>query len=369
MTPPLVLAFLLAQAVTPHPAREAAGYARAEAPRQWDLPRDHRAHPEFALEWWYLTGHVEDETGRRYGYQATFFRSAPAVQPLARSSPFATEEVVMWHGAVTDLSEGSFAHDELVARGAAGWASASDQSLDVHAHDNSLHAQGDDRWSLRASAAGWRLDLDYTLDRPPVLHGAQPGLSIKGPEPGQASYYVSRVQLATAGHFTRPDGTRVKVNGRSWFDQEFGSGQLSARQVGWDWFSANLSDGSALMIYLLREEDGSISPTSSGTFVRPDGTFEHLALGDVRVATTARWKSPRSGGDYPAAWTLAVPRLGLELKARASVADQERGVGGSAGPVYWEGACAFEGTRDDAPVRGDGYVELVGYAGPLRLWR
>lgn len=345
------------------------GFRRADTPWRWDLPRDHRAHPEFALEWWYLTGHLATSQGGDLAYQATFFRSglvAPSRSP-PRTSPFAATQVLMWHGAVTDLARGTFHADELLARDAAGWGRASTQQLDVSVKDRSLRQVAPNRWELRALAGGWLLELDYEIDRPPVLHGTMPGLSFKGSEPGQASYYVSRVHLKTSGFITPPGGARQSATGLSWFDQEFGSGQLSERQIGWDWFSVNLDDGSALMIYMLREKDGSVSSTSSGTFVSPEGAQEYLGLPDIILRDVHWWVSPRTRGVYPAGWILEIPRLGLSLQIAPAVEDQERGGGLSAGPAYWEGSCLFSGLRDGKPVEGKGHVELVGYAGGVIL--
>lgn len=356
-------------ALLPATAMSQASFRRAEEPWRWDLPREHRAHPEFALEWWYLTGHLTGEGGMSLGYQATFFRKAlvPPQAASSRQSPLAATQIVMWHGAVTDLVAKTHVADEVLARDAAGWAHASPQGLDVAVHERTLRQAAPDRWELRATTAGWKLELDYVLDRPPVLHGSLPGLSFKGSEPGQASYYVSRVHLKTSGFVTPPGGARTAVTGLSWFDQEFGSGQLSARQIGWDWFSVNFDDGSALMIYMLREKDGAISPTSSGTFVAPDGSSEYLTLPDVMVRETKWWKSPRTKGAYPSAWMIDVPRVGLTVQAEATVADQERGGAASAGPAYWEGSCRFTGFRGPSAIEGMGYVELVGYAGDVIL--
>lgn len=345
------------------------GFRRADGPWRWDLPRDHRSHPDFALEWWYITGHLSAEGGRELGYQATFFRNALVApsKAAARTSPLAATQVLMWHGAVTDLSARTFTHDEILARDAAGWGGASAEALDVRVHDRRLQQVAPDRWELRARVEGWTLELDYLLDRPPVLHGTMPGLSFKGKEPGQASHYVSRVHLRTTGFVTPPGGKRSAVEGLSWFDQEWGSGQLAESQVGWDWFSVNLDDGSALMIYMLRERDGSVSSTSSGTFVAPDGTQEYLALPDIVVREVHWWTSPRTLGTYPAGWILEIPRIGLALQIEAALPDQERGGKGSATPPYWEGSCRFTGVRDGKAVAGRGYAELVGYAGDVLL--
>src|SRR5215208_4838865 len=41
-----------------------------------ELPRDHGAHPEFSVEWWYTTGHATTPGGRRYFWFATIWTSA-----------------------------------------------------------------------------------------------------------------------------------------------------------------------------------------------------------------------------------------------------------------------------------------------------
>ena len=372
----LALAALLlleAPAGPPPVAAEPPAFARADAPREWDLPADHRAHPEHALEWWYLTGDLRTAEGRRFGYQATFFRTGLAPPRLQqRESPFAATQLVLWHGSVTDVDAGEFTADSELSRLAAGWAEASDESLALRLGPHSLAAVAPERWELRGGVQGWQLVLDYELDRPPVLNGKTPGWSRKGEDPGNSSYYVSRVQLPTSGTLVAPDGSRFAVTGRSWFDQEFGSGQLDEGQVGWDWFSANLSDGTALMVYALREKDGGSSPTSSGTFVRADGSFRHLERSQFTIEVEDRWTSPGTGGTYPIAWTIRVPAEQLVLKVRPVLKDQERGAGSQAeaeGVTYWEGLVDYRGTRAGRPVTGAGYVELVGYAREFELMR
>jgi predicted secreted hydrolase len=36
---------------------------------------------------------------------------------------------------------------------------------------------------------------------------------------------------------------------------------------------------------------------------------------------------------------------------------------GSTGVTYWEGSVSIDGTKNKHAVKGDGYVELTGYAG------
>ena len=45
-----------------------AEFARALTPRVFTFPEDHGPHPEFRNEWWYVTGNLDDEDGRRIGF-------------------------------------------------------------------------------------------------------------------------------------------------------------------------------------------------------------------------------------------------------------------------------------------------------------
>jgi predicted secreted hydrolase len=193
----------------------------------------------------------------------------------------------------------------------------------------------------------------------PVLQG-DAGYSRKGPALGNASYYYSLTRIASQGTLD-VRGHEFKVDGLSWMDHEFSTSALDKEEVGWDWFSLQLDDGSELMVYLLRRSDGAIDSFSSGSLVAPDGTIRRLGAGDIAIQATGRWRSPHTGATYPAGWTLSVPGVGLQLKITPYLEDQEMNVS----YVYWEGAVRTDGTRTGYSVGGAGYVELTGYAGAL----
>jgi len=208
------------------------------------------------------------------------------------------------------------------------------------------------------------LHLTLTPRKPPVLHGLD-GLSVKGSRRGQASYYASITDLLTEGTIRVPDGERSPVSGLSWFDHEFGSNHLAGDQEGWDWFGLHLSDGTEIMIYLIRRTDGSIEPASSGTYIYADGSSEHLSMNDVDVTATGTWKSPQSGARYPSGWDIRIPRADLGIHVSPLIQDQELATKAAAGITYWEGAVRLEGSSGGKAVNGAGYVELTGYAGGL----
>lgn len=338
-----------------------AGFARATAPVPLSFPRDHGAHPEYQTEWWYFTGNLQDEAGRDYGYQFTIFRSALTPTMPDRVSDLATNQVYMAHLALTDGPGNRHVSFERFSRGAGGLAGATGEPrFRVWLEDWSV-TQGEDGTLVMHAAAthddGVPIVLDLTLveTRPPVLHG-DAGLSQKGPEAGNASYYYSLIGLETAGTITTARGD-FAVTGTSWMDHEFGTSALSANAVGWDWFSLQLDNGVALMFAQIRTVEGGTLGQFSGTLVMPDGTQEVLGQAAVQVETLAQWTSPTSGITYPASWRLTLPDHDLVLELTPIVADQEMKVTYS----YWEGAVLAEGTLDGAPVTARGYVELTGY--------
>src|SRR5690606_2852699 len=113
------------------------------------------------------------------------------------------------------------------------------------------------------------LDLELVAAKPPVAQG-EDGWDAKGPEPGNASYYYSLTRLAADGSLA-VGGERFDVAGLAWMDREWSTSSLSAGVEGWDWLALQLSDGRDLMLYQLRQTDGSPSPFSSGSVVGADG--------------------------------------------------------------------------------------------------
>jgi predicted secreted hydrolase len=344
-------------------AAAAGEWAVAAGTRVWSFPRDHGAHPEYRTEWWYFTGIVAGADGRRFGYQLTFFRQGIVTVPADPGNPWSVRDLHLAHFTLTDVRERAFLFGERVSRGGPGLAGASTEALRAWVLDWSATAAGDGfTLEAREGAVGIRLSLRPR--QPPVLHGSG-GLSRKGPAAGQASWYASVTDLETTGIVRDGVGAEIEVRGASWFDHEFGSGQLADDLAGWDWFGLRLSDGSSLMIYRLRRRDGTVSPASSGTLVGADGTVRHLARDEVRIEALAQWRSPHSDARYPARWRLAVPTAGVELELSPLIPDQELRTGRSTGVTYWEGAVGGRGAAGGSAVAVEGYAELTGYAGDM----
>jgi len=352
----------VARSLSEESSGESSGFARALSPRAFAFPADHGPHPDFRNEWWYYTGNLATPAGRRFGFQLTVFRNALTPHPPARGSEWAASQVYLAHFALTDVEGGRFRSFERLERGALGLAGA--QAVPFRAWVGTWSAAGPPlprasitSTPMRLTAAAGDAAIDLTLERgkPPVLQGDR-GLSRKGAEPGQASYYYSLPRMPACG-IVRVEGRAHPVAGLAWMDREWSTSSLGRGQVGWDWLALQLTDGREVMLYRLRRRDGSADPASQGTLVARDGTSRPLAWSDVRLSPSGTWTSPRSGARYPARWRLAIPAERLDLEIRPYLADQELDTSFR----YWEGAVAIAGTAAGAPVGGSGYVELTGY--------
>lgn len=339
---------------------DTAGFRRAEWPGGIKLPRDHGAHDDYRSEWWYFTGNLATAAGREFGFQLTFFRFALA-PPSGRESGWATNQVHMAHFAITDKAADDHRVTERFARGAAGLAGVATTPFRTWLDDWSAASTAVEFLPLQLSAgdaaAGIALSLLLEPGKPPVLQGER-GLSAKGDEPGNASWYYSYTRLPAAG-VVELDGARYEVAGLAWLDREWSTSSLAAGVVGWDWFALQLEDGRDLMLYALRQRDGSTAAQSAGSLVATDGSRQALNADEFQLTPMARWRSPRSGVHWPTEWRVRVPGHGLELEVRAALADQEQDLS----VRYWEGAVDVY-APGAGPRLGRGYMELTGYRPP-----
>ncbi len=335
---------------------------------RYEFPRDHMAHPEFQTEWWYFTGSLRAEdtpAGRAdFGYELTFFRQARKASGDP-TSPWHSGQLFLAHFAMTDVAAGAFAHRERLNRPGPGLAGADASAGRIWNGNWEARLTGEHDWKLQAIDSEFALHLDLRSLKPPVLHGEN-GVHQKATEAGRASHYVSLTRLGTTGSLISQGKTR-RVQGLSWMDHEFFTSQMDSNQVGWDWFSIQLDNRAELMIYRLRRRDGSIEPLSGGTYIHPDGRTEALPLRDIRLVSSRTWDSPHTGGRYPLAWDIAIPRLGIALQATPLLEDQELVSERRLGPSYWEGMMQYRGTQNGETLSGNGYMELTGYAGDVDL--
>ena len=357
------------------PSHTAEGYALPQPGREFVFPRDHGSHPDFAIEWWYVTGHLFTTNRGQYGFQATFFRRAllpPGATNRSTSEDFGNDQLYLAHMALVDKNSGVFRFQERLNR--AGWDAASaTNTLDVH--------NGNWKYRLRPAAPGEpareefalqatigadiALTLDLTPTKPLVIFGTN-GISRKAADPQAASHYLTYTRLAVTGTLTQ-EATNQPVTGEAWMDHEFSSSQVGGDQVGWDWLSLQLFDGREIMAYRMRRKDGTTDPFSTVAWVDQQSNVRQVGPAQFKWTIRDHWHSQQTGTDYPAKMQLAAlnPKTGQweTFVVEPCVADQE--LAGKIGGVgYWEGACRVR----DASGRemGRAYMELTGYGQSLQ---
>jgi predicted secreted hydrolase len=327
------------------------------APREFQFPEDHGPHTRFQSEWWYYTGNLRGETGERLSYQFTIFRRGITPESPERSSGLATDQIYFAHFAISHINQADHQFSERFSRGTADLAGATGQPYSVFLEDWRIEALDDQGQMIHlvAQDPGMAIDLQLEAVKPIVIHG-EGGVSAKSQEEGNASYYLSYTRMETSG-FVRFGEDRYAVEGLSWFDHEWSTSALGEGVVGWDWFSLQFDDDQEIMLYLLRRENGSVEPASSGTLVRSDGSLRALTLSDFLIEAVDTWESPESGAVYPSGWRIEIPGEAIQLNVVPTFRAQEN----RGSFIYWEGSVDIDGSVQGKSVRGQGFVELTGY--------
>ena len=335
------------------------GFERAIEPYDWQFPQDFGPHSNFQTEWWYYTGNLTTDSGRRFGFQFTIFRRAIAPTQEDSTSEWRTNQVYLAHFTLSDIEGNQFYQLQRFSRGSADLAGASSDPFTVWLEGWQISTLNDDAMLTNIIASSDEVSIDLTLEqvKPPALHGDE-GLSSKSDQVGNASYYYSLARLLTDGTVTI-SGESFRVEGATWMDHEFSTSALGSDAQGWDWFGLHLDDNRELMLGQIRLMEGGIEPLFGGSLIESDGSVTLLTASDISIEVLGTWHSPHTGADYPAGWELTID-VGADEPLRLTVmpllADQEL----TEGIAYWEGAVRISGD-----VTGYGYAELTGYVGTL----
>jgi predicted secreted hydrolase len=327
--------------------RDVAGFAAVVPGRPLSFPADHGPHPDFRIEWWYLTANLRDTAGITYGAQWTLFRQAMA--PGASQDGWANRQIWMGHAAVTRAD--THRYGEAFGRGGIGQAGV--EAKPFHAWIDSWEMRALDGMSdntvaplgLAAAGADFSYNLHLEAQRPLVLQG-DAGYSKKS-ERGQASYYYSQPYFTATGTIAIDDKP-VEVSGQAWMDREWSSQPLASDQTGWDWFSLHLASGEKLMLFRLRQTDG--QNYFSGNWIGLDGHSAQIAATDIEMTPVST--TVIEGRELPTAWRIALPSRGLKIESTALNANSWMGTSFP----YWEGPISVSGSH-----RGVGYLEMTGY--------
>ncbi|HTT09777.1 MAG TPA: lipocalin-like domain-containing protein [Burkholderiaceae bacterium] len=325
------------------------------------FPRDHGAHPEFRVEWWYLTAVLEGvDGGTALGIQVTFFRVRTQID-AANPSRFAAHQLLFGHAALADAGRASLLVDQQIARLGSGAVRVATHDTDIALNRWRFARRDDGRFECEVAARGFRLRFVATPSQPVLLQGGH-GFFPKETQGAYASYYYSVPQLRLEAEILRDD-RKLVTRGIGWLDHEWASTLLEPAATGWDWIGMNLDDGAALTAFQTRRK-GDDAVLFAYASMRAAGEVQPrlFAQDQVRFEPLAHWESPRTRARYPVAQRIAVG--GRVFETRPLFADQELDARPTGSAIYWEGASTLSenGTRV-----GRGYLELTGYAGPLTL--
>lgn len=324
------------------------------------FPKDHGSHPDFKIEWWYITGHLLTHH-KRYGFQATFFRLGQRAGEVDESPNFGGSQIYMAHMGLSDPETGVFLHEERLNR--EGWnAGAKVGDLDVFNGNWSLRRKGGTiqlEGTIR-SEAGISLTLTPTK---PLIRFGENGVSRKGADERAASYYLTYPRLGVDGELEL-HGEKLKVMGEAWMDHEISSSQLDRGQIGWDWACLQFDDGREIMGYVLRTDSGKPSPFSRLVWIDEQGELTHQKPGEYSWKPDGRWTSPETGATYPIAPSIETtdPKTNAKRTFQLKpILDSQEMTGGAGGVSYWEGACDIL-ELPGKKVVGRAYLEMTGYA-------
>lgn len=321
------------------------GFATPDRDYRFAFPADHGAHPDFRIEWWYLTTTLQGPDGTEYGAQWTLFRTALAP---GEAAGFASPQLWMGHAALTTPDAHLFA--ERLGRGGIGQAGVIASPFEAWIDDWQMISRagpGQDALSaLDITAKGDEFSYDLALQATgPIVAQGDQGYSVKSAA-GQASHYYSQPFYTVAGTITVGADT-IPVTGQAWLDREWSSQPLAPDQTGWDWFSLMFDDGTRMMGFRLRDAGAGYT---SATWIAADGLATPIPPNTLRV-TPSRVVTV-AGREIPVDWQVELPAKGVSVTVKAlnPQAFMDTSV------PYWEGPIRISGSHT-----GRGYLEMTGY--------
>ncbi len=368
-----------------------------------DLPLHDRPHAAADTEWWYVNTHVRTTDGRELSLFAAFFR-------IIDSRDQATGAIAYAHSmtwALTDLERGRYLAESRVdgrapelgleriknGRGAKddrlnramieileqGKIPVPDRvfdgpvtvatdrlCLDYGGARFERHADGAYHLHLHNPRDGVGCDLVFHPEKPAIRHGDNGVVRGAG---GEQMFYYFVPRCRVEGSITL-DGAAVPVaSGQGWYDHEFGgyvapigSAPLGegagVRDLGWNWTAVQLDDGTDLSAYEII--DVTTHATVGKWLIMIDRDGGRREVSDFTFEPGATWTSARSFHEYPTAWRLRAPSVGLDVAVEAVVDDQEL-ITVISKPAFWEGRCRARGVLAGRPVAGLAYVERSGF--------
>ena len=383
-----------------------------------ELPRDHKSHPNFQLEWWYLTFVLSAEDGQEFGLQYTLFRfntelDAPqSTKANAENSAevnannhiaknWSNGQQWMGHASLHTAEQHYF--EERFASGGVGNAYVNQQPfttviddwvwkaaqaevqtgaeskamfpslLKVAFGQISTHQPVKINGKIPAPAADSLSELNDTpgvsavkvslnLDTyGPFIKQGDNGYSKKTQDERLRSYYYSQPFINAKGTLNI-EGNSVRVTGKGWFDHEWTSHLANSEAMGWDWFSLHLDDGNKLMAFRMHAMNENMKNSKSkhseifttASYIAENGTKETIDQANVSITPMA-YETINEGGVPRAVPTIW--RIQIPIKdIDVTVKPFKENQWNNSLFPYYEGRVEIKGSHS-----GSGFMELTGY--------
>ena len=319
------------------------------------FPDAHDPKKSYRQEWWYITANLITEDGQSLATQWTLFRRAVedkhwyfAHSALANNdqhfSAFRSGREELANVIINRLPFSATIDDwqwqstETLFPAVLNYGSTVIEQKSSQTHNSETN-------NLESNNP-WRVKLHLDSKSNFFLQGEQ-GYSKKHWSLDIASYYYSQPFINVHGEVYW-QGRWQKVNGKAWFDREWGSQMLAADQQGWDWFSLRLDQDTALMVYRIRSN---IEDHVYGSLMSYQGNIETLSPQDIKVSSIHN-SSAINNTYYPQAFNLVIEKKNIALTV--SVVNPKQIM--RFGIEYFEGMVTFSGSH-----QGQGFLEMTGY--------
>ena len=383
-----------------------------------ELPRDHMSHPDFQLEWWYLTFVLSAEDGQEFGLQYTLFRfntelnAPPSVKVNAENSAevnannhiaknWTNGQQWMGHASLHTAEQHYF--EERFASGGVGnayvnqqpfttviddWAWKAAQAevqtgaeskamfpsvLKVAFGQSSTHhpvringkiptTAADSLSELNDAPSVSAVKVSLNLDTyGPFIKQGDNGYSKKTQDERLRSYYYSQPFINAKGTLNI-EGNSVRVTGKGWFDHEWTSHLANSEAMGWDWFSLHLDDGSKLMAFRMHAMNENMKNSTSkhseifttASYIAKNGTKETIDQANVSITPTAY--ETINEGESPRSVPTAWRIQIPEKDIDLSIRPFKESQWNNSLFPYYEGRVEIKGSHS-----GSGFMELTGY--------
>lgn len=304
------------------------------------------------VEWWYFTGHVKNKKDK-YGFEFCIFkfhpesiRIGPIPMYLLKKEPY-----LVLHSTITNKNSGKFyikqdsgiIHNNKIEY----------KKLKLVLGNSTLLYNNN---IFKIVSKELNLELRPTK---PLIYNFDKGYEIMDRLKKHKAYYVSfpRMNVKGSMHLDK----KIKVNGTAWFDHQKTNFPKKTNLLGWDWFSIQFKDNTELMIFVPIDKKGHVYSRKGGTYILKNGKTIKLRGEDIKIRSIETWKSSSTGAIYPSGWYIEIPKLKINIEVNPCVKNQEIDSILTTPVSYWEGACDVSGTKNDQKIKGQSYVELVGY--------